>query len=195
MLGTSDVGTADADAPPTSEKVNPAAPNAGTVFRTRFRFEACFIPGIVASSIPAEERFESGTRKILRFANVPCKVGRCADVPWAPEFMFMNDVFMSDFGAAYTIIISMIQRVSDHRNARQVGSDHELKARLDTVRPGDAASVVAFALPRGYSEGLSLSVMHRKTQPSRLNAALRLFVGSKEKPRWSNIREVSPGMS
>jgi hypothetical protein len=46
--------------------------------------------------------------------------------------MFMNDMFMSDVGAAYPIIISMIQRVPDHRNARQVGSDHELKARLDT---------------------------------------------------------------
>ena len=48
---TSPVGTADADAPPASGKVNPAAPNAGTaVLITRFFFEACFTRGMVASS-------------------------------------------------------------------------------------------------------------------------------------------------
>jgi hypothetical protein len=40
-------GATAADAPPTSEKVKPAAPSAGTAFVTRFRFEACFTPGIV----------------------------------------------------------------------------------------------------------------------------------------------------
>jgi hypothetical protein len=60
--GTSDVGTADADAPPASEKVNPAAPNTGTAFVTCFRFEAFFTPGIVASSIPVEKRVESSAR-------------------------------------------------------------------------------------------------------------------------------------
>jgi hypothetical protein len=48
VCGASAVGTADADAPPTSEKVKPTAPKAGTAFVTRFRFEACFTPGIVA---------------------------------------------------------------------------------------------------------------------------------------------------
>jgi hypothetical protein len=46
--GASVVGATAADAPPTSEKVNPAAPNTGTVFVTRFRFEACFTRGILA---------------------------------------------------------------------------------------------------------------------------------------------------
>jgi hypothetical protein len=42
------VGRADAEAPPASEKVNPAAPNAGiAALVTRFRLEACF--DIVAS--------------------------------------------------------------------------------------------------------------------------------------------------
>jgi hypothetical protein len=51
---------ADADAPPTSEKVKPAAPNAGTAaFVMRFFFEACFARGIVASSIPSNKSFES----------------------------------------------------------------------------------------------------------------------------------------
>jgi hypothetical protein len=48
---TSPVGTADANALPASEKVNPAAPNAGTaVLVMRFFFEACFTRGMVASS-------------------------------------------------------------------------------------------------------------------------------------------------
>ena len=45
----------------------------------------------------------------------------------------MNDMFMSDFGAVYPIIICMIHSVPDHRNARQVRSDRGLKARLDTL--------------------------------------------------------------
>ena len=50
------VGTADADALPASEKVNPAAPNAGTaVLVTRFFFEACFTRGMVASSNMLQE--------------------------------------------------------------------------------------------------------------------------------------------
>jgi hypothetical protein len=48
VRGTSCVGTAAADAPPTSEKVNPAAPNTGTDFVRRFRFEACFTLGMLA---------------------------------------------------------------------------------------------------------------------------------------------------
>jgi hypothetical protein len=80
VCGVSAVGTADADALPTSEKVNPTAPRAGTVFVTRFRFEACFAPGIVAPPYAAEKRFES--TQILGFVNVPCKVGWCVDVHW-----------------------------------------------------------------------------------------------------------------
>src|SRR5437868_15081967 len=54
---TSAAGTADADAPPASEKVNPAAPNAGmAALVTRFFFEACFTRDIVASS--SNESFE-----------------------------------------------------------------------------------------------------------------------------------------
>lgn len=48
FCGVSAFGRADAEAPPASEKVNPAAPNAGTAaLVTRFRLEACF--DIVAS--------------------------------------------------------------------------------------------------------------------------------------------------
>jgi hypothetical protein len=46
------VGVVDADAPPSSEKLNPAAPSAFTVeaLVLRFCFEACLI-GMVASSV------------------------------------------------------------------------------------------------------------------------------------------------
>jgi hypothetical protein len=57
VRGASVVGATAADAPPTSEKVNPAAPNTGTAFVTRFRFEACFTRGMFASSIPCKEFF------------------------------------------------------------------------------------------------------------------------------------------
>jgi hypothetical protein len=48
VCGTSVIGATAADAPPTSENVNPAAPNTGTALVTCFFFEACFTFGIVA---------------------------------------------------------------------------------------------------------------------------------------------------
>jgi hypothetical protein len=41
VVGTSVIGTADADAPPTSDNVNPAAPKAGTA-ALRIFVEDCF---------------------------------------------------------------------------------------------------------------------------------------------------------
>jgi hypothetical protein len=60
-------------------------------------------------------------------------------VPCVLDFMFMNDMFMSDFGA----------RVLNNRNARQAGSDHELKARLDTCssRGRGIRRCISFAPP------------------------------------------------
>ena len=60
VRGMSVVGATAADAPPASEKVSPAAPNTGTAFVTRFRFEACFTRGMVASSVPCEKCFDYG---------------------------------------------------------------------------------------------------------------------------------------
>jgi hypothetical protein len=95
------VGTADADAPPTSEKVNPAAPNAGTAaLVTRFRFEACFNLGIVASSIPVREfRIQRG--RILRSANAPCKTGDTHDhaTDNATQRIQLSFMFVNDSGA------------------------------------------------------------------------------------------------
>jgi hypothetical protein len=48
------VGATAADAPPASEKVNPAAPSTGTALATRFRFVACFTFGMRASSTLAK---------------------------------------------------------------------------------------------------------------------------------------------
>jgi hypothetical protein len=91
--------------------------------------------------------------------------------------MFMNDMFRSDFGAAYPITISVIQRVPDHRNARQVRSDHELKADLDIRMSRGARWPSLHSLRPAViqSKGLGLAIMDRKKQPSRLNAALRLL--------------------
>jgi hypothetical protein len=59
VCATSVAGTAAADAPPTIENVNPAAPRTGTDFGIRFFFEACFTRGISHSSIPWKKWFES----------------------------------------------------------------------------------------------------------------------------------------
>jgi hypothetical protein len=88
----------------------------------------------------------------------------------------MNDMFMSDFGAAYPIITSVIQRaptIAMRDKSRAITSSKQVST---PVCQGDAASAVAFAPPRRYSvKGLSLAIMHWKKQPSRLNAALRLL--------------------
>jgi hypothetical protein len=54
------VGVVDADAPPRSEKLNPAAPTAFTVeaLVLRFCFEAC-LTGMVASSVRLVNRLAS----------------------------------------------------------------------------------------------------------------------------------------
>src|SRR6266436_1855549 len=72
VRGASVVGATAADAPPTSEKVNPAAPNTGTDFVTRFRFEACFTRAIVAFLHILQRSLES-RRLIVRFADFPSK--------------------------------------------------------------------------------------------------------------------------
>jgi hypothetical protein len=64
---TSEAGTAAADAPPTIEKVNPAAPNTGTDFITRFFVEVCFTRDIVETSIP----FESSLTPAMRLYAAP----------------------------------------------------------------------------------------------------------------------------
>jgi hypothetical protein len=68
VIGRSTVGTADADAPPTIDRVNPAAPRTGAAFVTCFFFEACFTRGIVASSIPCGKMF-----RVQRTDSTLCK--------------------------------------------------------------------------------------------------------------------------
>jgi hypothetical protein len=53
--GTSAAGAVAADAPPASDKDTPTTPNAGTTSLRRFRFEACFVSGIVESSMPSKK--------------------------------------------------------------------------------------------------------------------------------------------
>jgi hypothetical protein len=73
VRGVSFIGATAADAPPTNEKVNPAAPNTGTDFVTRFRFEACFTCAIVASSIPCKNCSEFSAT-IVTSADAPRKL-------------------------------------------------------------------------------------------------------------------------
>jgi hypothetical protein len=74
VFGTSVTGATDADAPPTSEKVNPAAPNIGiAALVTRLLFEACFTRGIVPPG-PVKKCFEF-SMTIVSLATAPCKTG------------------------------------------------------------------------------------------------------------------------
>jgi hypothetical protein len=149
LLGTSDVGTADADAAPTSEKVNPAAPNAGTAFVTRFRFEACFTPGIVVPPY-LQKNVSSPAREILRLANAPCKIGDMADVPCVLDFhvherrvheRLRARPAQSSFPFIAFPTIAMRDRLGALTNSRHVST---------FLRAGDAVSVVAFVSPRRY---------------------------------------------
>jgi hypothetical protein len=97
FCGVSAAGTADAEAPPASEKVKPAAPKAGIVaFATLFRFEACFTRDIVASSIPVRVisipalpilRCAVKSRKLLKLTNALFRI----QFP----FILMNDIDVS----------------------------------------------------------------------------------------------------
>jgi hypothetical protein len=66
FCGTSAVGVIAAEAPPASPNVRPAVPSAGiAALVTRFRFEASFSRGIVASSLAEKIAFDPNTREIL----------------------------------------------------------------------------------------------------------------------------------
>jgi len=113
------VGTADADAPPASEKLNPAAPSAGrAALVTRFRFEACFTRGIVASSIPVRE-FLIQSVAIVRLANVPRKTDGTHDHATNDEWESIQHSFilMNDASTFYASTMSMIDLFHDNLNA------------------------------------------------------------------------------
>jgi hypothetical protein len=82
-------GATDADAPPTSEKVNPAAPNTGAAaLAKRLLFEACFTCGIVPPYL-VKECFDFCTM-IVSLANPPCKAGYAFGRSRFQDFMKMN---------------------------------------------------------------------------------------------------------
>jgi hypothetical protein len=91
-------GTADAEAPPASEKVKPAAPSAGIVaLATLFRFEACFTRDIVASSIPVG-MFSIPAPAILRLAYRSRKALKLTNALFRIQFLFilMNDISVKE---------------------------------------------------------------------------------------------------
>ncbi|WP_445215306.1 hypothetical protein ACKWRH_22540 [Bradyrhizobium sp. Pa8] len=88
----SGVGTADADAPPASENVNPAAPNAGTAtlvirFFPLEVFFACRMvePPSIARSIPAAVSLRRGNNASKNYAH------KSAAPHVQDVFIFMND--------------------------------------------------------------------------------------------------------
>ncbi|WP_156527674.1 hypothetical protein [Bradyrhizobium stylosanthis] len=90
----SGVGTADADAPPASENVNPAAPNAGTAtLVTRFFplevFFACRMvePPSIARSVPAAVSLRPGNDASNNFAH-----RSAAPHVQDDAFIFMNGI-------------------------------------------------------------------------------------------------------
>jgi hypothetical protein len=97
----STAGTADAEAPPASEKVRPAAPKAGIVaLATLFRFEACFTRDIVASSIPV--RVVSITAlAILRRAGTSRKLLTLTNALFPIQFLF---ILMNDIDVIYAML-------------------------------------------------------------------------------------------
>jgi hypothetical protein len=89
--GTSAVGNVDADAPPARERPSPAAPSAGTAaaFVTRFRFEACFTRGIVASSMTHLKCCQKSSPQSVRLAHLPCKLDNFTKSLWYIQFLFI----------------------------------------------------------------------------------------------------------
>ncbi|WP_154071055.1 hypothetical protein [Bradyrhizobium lablabi] len=127
------VGTADAFAPPASEKVNPTAPNAGTAaLVTRFRFEACFTRDIVASSIPVKD-FRVQSVAIVRLANAARKTGGTHDHATnnATQRIQHSFMLMNDTSAFYASTMSMIDLFRDNLNARSAFVRQRFPARTE----------------------------------------------------------------
>jgi hypothetical protein len=55
-----------ADAPLTSDKDSPAAPNIGTAFLLRFRFETCFACDMVSLSHTFQQTFDQLTERMMQ---------------------------------------------------------------------------------------------------------------------------------
>jgi hypothetical protein len=85
----------------------------------------------------------------------------------------MNDMFMSDFGAAYPII-----RDPARPRPSQCATSHErsrtrAKSRHPYVKETRCPSLHSLGPAVIQSKGLGLAMMQRRKQSSRLNAALR----------------------
>ena len=110
--GMSVVGATAADAPPASEKLSPAAPNTGTAFVTRFRFEACFTRDMFASSV----RFFDSRETIVRSANAACKPCNAPCAHRVPKFRLMNE--------AFTMTVAQVARARQERPLIKGAADH-----------------------------------------------------------------------
>jgi hypothetical protein len=111
----STAGTAEAEAPPASEKVRPAAPKAGIVaFATLFRFEACFTRDIVAPPY-LWERFDSSRCNIT----LGDRAAQATNALFRIQFLF---ILMNDIDVIYAMLPQADLRVAtaSRKQTRQV---------------------------------------------------------------------------
>jgi hypothetical protein len=107
------VGNVDADAPPARERPSPAAPSAGTAaaFVTRFRFEACFTRGIVASSMTHLKCCQKSSPQSVRLAHLPRKLDNFTKSLWYIQFLFIlinGSLYKLINGSLYKSVILVI---------------------------------------------------------------------------------------
>jgi hypothetical protein len=81
--GISAAGIVDADALPTSEKPNPAAPSIvmAAALVVRFCFEACLTRGMVASSIGSWECLNAASVRLAKPARKGCLCDKMRNIP------------------------------------------------------------------------------------------------------------------
>jgi hypothetical protein len=172
VRGWSCNGATAAEAPPTSEKVSPAAPSAGTDFVTRPRFEVFFTRGILASSISskAEPVQQAYALRILH-ARLAAHLGILRMQHF--EFMLMNELLDQ---AAFSVKLSVdCDETCDERSSIRHYAD-------GSGRRGGAC----IHLP---------SPLFRPKRCGRRSNTGAKPAGRVDKPQWSAITDVSPGMN
>jgi hypothetical protein len=98
FCGVSTAGTADAAALPASEKVNPAAPKAGTAaLATLFRFEACFTRDM--SLLHTCGKFSIQPQRSYAAGAYRARLHTVTNALFPIQFLF---ILMNDIGASFT---------------------------------------------------------------------------------------------
>jgi uncharacterized protein len=137
FCGTSVVGKVDAEAPPASPNVRPAAPSTGTAaWLTRFRLEASFSCSIVASSL-----FE-------RLLSIPARKTPTLQQEGTQRFAILNSLvrsfsLMNDIGVSFLNIrvhLTTNSAMMSRRRTEQTMMSHALFAWYDLLTTDMAAA-------------------------------------------------------